>query len=95
MGAMHASTMYSIWNISTGQGAELNPTIQAYWTSFIRTKNPNTYRLPGTVEWGTFGTTMERLLFPTDPNNVTMEAVGAGEKTRCDYFSSIANLIGN
>ncbi|KFY87700.1 hypothetical protein V500_06825 [Pseudogymnoascus sp. VKM F-4518 (FW-2643)] len=95
MGAMHASTMYSIWNITTGQAAELNPAIQAYWASFIRTKNPNTYRLSGTPEWGTFGTAMERLHFPTDPKNLSMEAVGAGEKTRCDYFSSIANLIGN
>ncbi|OBT95578.1 hypothetical protein VE01_05914 [Pseudogymnoascus verrucosus] len=95
MGAMHAATMYSIWDIATGIGAELNPTIQAYWTSFIRTKNPNHYRLPGTVEWGTFGTGMERLDFPNDPQNVSMEAVGASEKARCQYYSTIGNLIGN
>ncbi|ELR02396.1 hypothetical protein VC83_02545 [Pseudogymnoascus destructans] len=95
MGAMHAATMYSIWNIATGKGAELNPTIQAYWTSFIRTKNPNHYRLPGTAEWGTFGTAMDRMDFRNDPQNVSMEAVGASERTRCHYYSTIGNLIGN
>ena len=92
---MHAATMYSIWDIATGKGAELNPTIQAYWTSFIRTKTPNTYRLPGAAEWNTFGTAMEQIYFPNDPRNVSMVAVGVDEKTRCHYYSTIASLIGN
>ncbi|KFY01592.1 hypothetical protein O988_02662 [Pseudogymnoascus sp. VKM F-3808] len=83
MGSMHAASMYSIFNIAGGHDAKLNPIIQAYWTSFIRTKNPNTHRLPGTAEWGTFGTARERIHFPNDPNNVAMETVGASEKTRC------------
>lgn len=91
---MHAATMYSIFNIAGGHEAKLNPIIQAYWTSFIRTKNPNTHRLPGTAEWGTFGTARERIHFPNNPKNVSMETVGASEKARCQYYSTIANLIG-
>ncbi|KFY13202.1 hypothetical protein V492_03426 [Pseudogymnoascus sp. VKM F-4246] len=86
MGAMHAASMYSIFNITTGMAGELNPIIQAYWTSFIRTKNPNTHRLKGTPEWGNFGTAMEQLHFPIDPKNVSMVAVGAAEKARCHYY---------
>ena len=92
---MHASTMYSIFNITAGKAGELNPTIQAYWTSFIRSKNPNTHRLAGSAEWGTYGTAMEQLVFPNDPKNVSMVAEEAVEKTRCLYFSSIADAIGN
>lgn len=64
--------------------------IQAYWTSFIRCYDPNTYKKAGTPTWDqwTKSNYNRRLMFQT--NNNSMESVPADQQERCGYLSSIA-----
>lgn len=86
-GVEHTSENDSIW----GEGDNpLIAIIQGYWTSFIRSKNPNTYKVANASEWTPFnGVTMQRLLFPNDPSQVRMESVPGDQRARCAYLSSI------
>ena len=63
---------------------------QGYWTSFIRSYNPNTYRAAGSPVWNawTSSNSNQRLLFQT--GGTQMEAVPAAQQTRCAWLSSIA-----
>ncbi|EME44433.1 hypothetical protein DOTSEDRAFT_53535 [Dothistroma septosporum NZE10] len=60
--------------------------VQGYWASFIRSFNPNTYRVEGTPEWEEFET-MDRLKFET--GSTAMEAVSEDQKHRCGYLAGI------
>lgn len=64
--------------------------IQGYWTSFIRTYNPNTIKKAGTPTWDqwTESNYNRRLMFQT--NNTMMESVPADQEEKCDYLTSIA-----
>ncbi|KAK0118422.1 hypothetical protein ONS95_012709 [Cadophora gregata] len=95
LGVTHAVTTPSIWGTSTAPDSALTPTIQAYWTSFIRSKDPNTYKLSASPRWETFGTgDVKRVLFPNDPKKVRMESVPGDQRTRCGYLSGIGGEIG-
>lgn len=63
--------------------------VQGYWTSFVRSLNPNTYRVSGTPEWEqwTSDNKYRRLMFQT--NNTKMETVPVDQQERCLYLSSI------
>jgi len=90
LGVTHTSEVPSIWGSSSAPDNALIPTIQAYWASFIRTKDPNTYRLKSAPEWTTFNSTgMERIHFPKDPSNVSMEVVPSDQQERCTFWSNI------
>ena len=52
--------------------------MQGYWTSFIRSLNPNTYRAPGSPVWETFSANVQRILFMT--NATKMETVPEDQK---------------
>lgn len=72
--------------------APIVPVMQAYWTSFIRTFNPNAYRYPGSPEWkpwgaGRRGGGYNRLFIQT--GNSAMETVPLDQRARCAYLSSI------
>ncbi|KAK6581002.1 hypothetical protein PZA11_006490 [Diplocarpon coronariae] len=88
----HTSELYTIWGANNTDGgdpkcfgtqavsgdcAQAIKMVQAYWTSFIRTLNPNTYRLPGTPEWGTWTIASPKRIV-LDNANATMEVMGAG-----------------
>lgn len=71
--------------------APIVPVMQGYWTSFIRTFNPNTYRYPGSPEWkpwGTGGGGYNRIFIQT--GNTSMETVPMDQRSRCAYLSSIS-----
>ncbi|KAH9845237.1 putative triacylglycerol lipase [Teratosphaeria destructans] len=102
-GVTHTIEINAIWGpMNTNGGApgsyyagEVNgaivPVVQAYWTSFIRTYNPNTYRLPGTPLWEAWGVESagyQRLMFQT--NATAMEDVPQAQQERCAWFASIA-----
>ncbi|EJU04769.1 alpha/beta-hydrolase [Dacryopinax primogenitus] len=71
--------------------AAIIPIIQGYWTSFIRTYNPNIYRLAGSPEWVQWNAwAKDRLLFQT--NATAMEIVDYGQQARCAYLQSIGVL---
>jgi hypothetical protein len=91
----HVAEVSSIWGGGTAQEKRLDPIIESYWTSFIRSKDPNTYRKAGTPEWNVWGTSKSRLHFPNDPIKVGMVNIDPGQNTRCEYFSVIGNIVGN
>ena len=65
------------------------PVIQGYWTSFMRSYDPNAHRAPGTPAWeGWSGSSMRRLMLIT--NGTAMETVPKDQAARCQYLSGIA-----
>ncbi|TFK49455.1 alpha/beta-hydrolase [Heliocybe sulcata] len=66
--------------------AQVVPVMQGYWTSFIRSFNPNPYRYPGSAEWETWGA-YQRLL--VQGNGTAMETVPQDQQARCAYLLSI------
>lgn len=71
------------------------PVIQAYWTSFIRSYDPNTYKLEGSATWEEYYSgdhEPRRLLFNTG-GETEMEQVDAGQQARCAYLQSIGPSI--
>jgi carboxylesterase type B len=81
------------YNEVNGSNRFIIPVIQGYWTSFIRSLDPNKYRYPGTPvweEWTTCDDCWRRLKFQT--NATAMEEVDEGipgQKERCEYLISI------
>lgn len=67
--------------------AAIVPVMQGYWTSFIRSYNPNTYRYPDSPQWGTWGANYSRLFIRTD--DTKMELVPDDQMERCKYLTSI------
>lgn len=67
---------------------------QAYWTSFIRTYNPNTYKLASSPRWEQWSgdNYYRRLKFQT--NSTMMEMVPEAQQERCAYLSSVAVGLG-
>ncbi|KAI0468204.1 vacuolar triacylglycerol lipase [Xylaria cf. heliscus] len=73
--------------------AAVVPVIQAYWTSFIRSFDPNKYRLADSARWERWDpSTQGRLLFETG-GNTTMEIVDDDIQSRCNYFNSIGVAV--
>jgi carboxylesterase type B len=95
LGVTHTAELHSIWGDSASPDSALIPMLQAYWTSFIRTKNPNTYKLKSAPTWTVFnGTDMQRIHFVNDPAQVGMESVPQDQRNRCVYLSNIGISIG-
>ncbi|KAL4927908.1 putative triacylglycerol lipase [Aspergillus undulatus] len=71
--------------------AAIIPVMQGYWTSFIRSFDPNTFRYPGSPRWETWGGKhgegFERLFIRT--GETRMESVPWDQREKCDYFISI------
>ncbi|KAK2020256.1 carboxylesterase [Colletotrichum eremochloae] len=61
-----------------------------YWISFIRDLNPNTHKLNGAPDWGTWGKNQSRYVFELDNNR--MEDVDDGQKSRCAFWKSIVQV---
>lgn len=99
-GVTHTIEVNAIWgpnNVNGGApssysttNAPIVPVVQGYWTSFIRSFDPNTYRVPNTPVWEAWtkgSGTYQRLMFQT--NNTHMETVPQDQQERCAYLSSI------
>jgi carboxylesterase type B len=71
IGVPHTDESESIWGVSNNP---LSPIIMSYWTSFIRSKDPNTYKLDSAPEWKTFEG-MQRIHFTNRSSQVAMESV--------------------
>ena len=97
-GVSHVIELHAIWGpANAGPGtpasyfttnAAIIPVMQGYWTSFIRTFNPNTHRAAGSPTWEPFGSTKSRILFET--NHTRMETVPQDQAERCSFVSGIA-----
>jgi cholinesterase len=81
-------------SLSPGQmNAHAVPVLQGYWTSFIRTFNPNTHRYPGTVKWEEWTDKgQDRILFDTG-GKTYMETVSKTQQRQCAYIASIGAQI--
>ncbi|KAI0532169.1 vacuolar triacylglycerol lipase [Xylaria digitata] len=76
-----------------GANAAVVPVIQAYWTSFIRSFNPNKYRLNGSAHWDVWSPdSQDRLLFQTG-GKTKMETVDDKIQSKCSYFHSIGAAV--
>ncbi|KAL4872176.1 hypothetical protein BDV12DRAFT_211123 [Aspergillus spectabilis] len=72
--------------------APIIPVMQGYWTSFIRSFDPNMYRHPGSPRWETWrgergGEGFRRLFIRT--GETRMESIPADQRERCEYLISI------
>lgn len=101
-GVSHTIEVNAIWGATNTNGGApdsyqqegvngaIVPIVQGYWTSFIRSYNPNTYRLKGSPVWQQWGKGEEygrRLMFRT--NETAMETVPEDQRERCEYLRSI------
>lgn len=103
-GVSHTVEVNAIWGPEYVNGgapesyyssnAGIVPVMQGYWTSFIRSFDPNTHRYPGTPKWGTWdeGDGFQRLYIRT--NQTRMERVPQGQRERCEYLIGIGADIG-
>lgn len=67
------------------------PLMMNYWISFIRSLNPNTYKLNGAPAWDAWGRNQSRYVFELDKNR--MENVDDGQKSRCRFWESIVEVM--
>lgn len=97
-GTQHTIEVNAIWgpeyvsspapaSYSTNNSAII-PVMQGYWTSFIRSYNPNTHRARGSPEWNTWGDESNRIYIRT--GETKMETVPDAQSKRCKYLQSIA-----
>jgi carboxylesterase type B len=103
LGVPHTAEVNAIWGPANVNGAapasystDLNqnivPLMQGYWTSFIRSHDPNMYRLKGSPRWEEWDAlAMNRIRLET--NTTTMELVDSDTKTRCEYLSGIGASV--
>ncbi|GAB7335369.1 hypothetical protein MBLNU13_g07751t2 [Cladosporium sp. NU13] len=104
LGVTHTVELNAIWGpeyvngapksyLKNGTNAAVVPVVQGYWTSFIRAKDPNTFRKAGTPVWDawTEENAFKSLLFRR--NETRMESVPDVQRERCAYLSSIGEAL--
>ena len=102
LGVTHTVEVNAIWGPQYVTGtppasynntnAAIIPVMQGYWTSFIRSYNPNTFRAEGSPEWLPWTDQIQdRILLQTNANR--METVPRDQQERCGYLSSIGVSI--
>ncbi|KAM0316902.1 hypothetical protein ACHAPQ_011180 [Fusarium lateritium] len=79
--------------LNGGKNAAVVPVIQGYWTSFIRSLDPNKYRHKSAVKWEAWTEKgKKRVVFDTG-GKTRMETPSSKEQKRCSYFASIGAAI--
>lgn len=101
LGVPHVSELSAIWGPDNTNGAApasyktinaaIVPVVQGYWTSFVRSFNPNTHRLPGSPLWKPFSSSQRRILFET--NNTRMETVTKDQASRCSILHTFSGVL--
>lgn len=76
-----------------GINALATPIIQGYWTSFIRSLDPNKYRKPGTAEWTKYSKNNEARLEFQKGGETAMQPIDDGLKERCEFWARIADSM--
>ncbi|KAF9894211.1 hypothetical protein FE257_007713 [Aspergillus nanangensis] len=74
--------------------APIIPVVQGYWTSFIKSFDPNPHRYAGTPKWKTWGQNegYRRIFLRT--GETRMESVPMVQRDRCEYLVSIGTELG-
>lgn len=103
LGVTHTSEVHAIFGpentnnaapLSYYKGKENRHVVtvaQGYWTSFVRTLNPNRLRANGTVEWEEAGG-WKRVVVNAG-GETEMERVVGERRRRCDYFRDIGEKV--
>ncbi|KAH6714287.1 Alpha/Beta hydrolase protein [Leptodontidium sp. MPI-SDFR-AT-0119] len=107
-GVSHVANTFLLWGLEyttlstaskpasyypNGTNAHIGPILRGYWTSFIRTGDPNPYSLEGTPVWERFDRkNLRRMNFET--NSTAMQAIPTDQKARCRYASGIGGSLG-
>ncbi|KAL6866461.1 hypothetical protein ACO1O0_002572 [Amphichorda felina] len=71
-----------------GINERASPVLQGYWTSFMRTLDPNTHREGGTAEWEDWGARGHARMVIGTGGSTEMVDVEDGLKTRCEWWVS-------
>ena len=67
----------------------------AYWVSFVRAGNPNTFKLARSPAWAPFTSDRARIVLQEDPNGSTTisgnfaEQESAEEANRCNFVAGL------
>jgi carboxylesterase type B len=101
-GVLHTAETTAIWGPSFVSGgapksyfqlnAPIVPLMQGYWTSFIRSKNPNTYRAEGAPLWENWVASKQNRL-RINLANTSMETVDETQQKHCAYLTSIGSVL--
>ncbi|KAM0343103.1 hypothetical protein ACHAPU_008851 [Fusarium lateritium] len=105
-GVGHCIEMHAVWGpglassgsappsyYSGGINSNITTIVQGYWSSFIRSKDPNPYRSTNTAEWGPYSSTeRQRLVFDT-AGKTSLQNMTKQVQDRCNYFGSVAGLV--
>lgn len=95
-GVTHVSEAGSIWGENKADDVA-GTAIQSYWTSFIRTKNPNKLKAKNVPEWVEHfeGDTTKGALQRVHFTNATvgMETISPAEMERCYSWIGIGSQI--
>ncbi|KAK2674757.1 Alpha/Beta hydrolase fold [Fusarium oxysporum f. sp. vasinfectum] len=79
--------------LNGGKNVPVVPVIQAYWTSFIRTLDPNTHRDKSAVKWEQWTEKgRKRIKFETG-GKTKMERLSKDLQKKCDYWADIGPSI--
>lgn len=92
-GVVHTQELASIWGTSSPPDSALIPAIQGYWTSFMRTKDPNTHRLRGSPVWQPWKAENQTRIHFQNGGLVSNEVPPEDQIDRCTYLNSIGATI--
>ncbi|KAJ7033511.1 alpha/beta-hydrolase [Mycena alexandri] len=87
----NGSTVFTSMNAIEKSFAE---ELIAYWLSFVRAGNPNTYKLARAPLWTQYTAVKSRIVLQQQPQNITtksgsfIEVEPAGENQRCSFVAS-------
>ncbi|ODH39832.1 hypothetical protein ACO22_01775 [Paracoccidioides brasiliensis] len=102
VGVGHTADLPAIWGPAHGYGpqsymrggvnAPIVPLMQSYWTSFIRSYDPNTHRAKGSPKWGTVlnkkGDRVLHNLYVKTGKTET-RVIDKGQLTKCEYLIKV------
>lgn len=84
IGAEYTSTPPSY--VKGGLNGYVTPVIRGYWTSFMRSLDPNKHRLKGTAEWATWNDEPQARLVLGTMGTTKMWPISEGLRERCEYW---------
>lgn len=94
LGVTHTAEAASIWGTSKAPDDANIPYIQGYWTSFIRTHDPNKLKYKDAGTWEQWdNTNQKRIRFVNDPTKNVMESVDQVQRDRCAAISTIGKAV--
>jgi carboxylesterase type B len=96
LGVTHCDESGSIWGQATElPQSALNPMMQGYWASFIRTGDPNKLKVKDAPEWKRQDNTgLLRMHFVGEVKKVGMVKIPGDELNRCNYLTTIGGSLG-